>query len=95
MLSYRHWNGIKEDKVILQARTNNRTNSSDTVPNATLGHPGCLIPRTQDFVPWDNPDSTISFHTEDIVCRVKDVVFLPLLFLIGRPASSVINMAVF
>ena len=70
-----HWNGIKEDKVILQARTNNRTNSSDTAHNATLGHPGCLIPRTQDFVPWDNPDSIISFHAEDIVRRVKEDVF--------------------
>ena len=48
----------------------------------------------EDFIPWDNPDNIISFQVEDLARRLKDVLFLPILFLIGGPAN-VINMAVF
>ena len=77
-----------------QGKTYNRTNSSDSTANVTSGHPGCIILQFQDFVPWDNPDNIISFHVEELARRLKDVVFLPILFLIGGPAN-VINMAVF
>ena len=62
--------------------------------NTTAGHSGCIILQNQDFIPWDNPDNIISRETESIVRILKDVVFLPILFLIGGPAN-VINMAVF
>ena len=65
--------------------------SSTTSSHTTAG---CLTLQFQDFVPWDNPDNVISFQVEDLVRRLKDVVFLPILFLIGGPAN-VINMAVF
>ena len=65
--------------------------SSTTSPHTTAG---CLTLQFQDFVPWDNPDNVISFQVEDLVRRLKDVVFLPILFLTGGPAN-VINMAVF
>ena len=59
-----------------------------------MGHPGCIILQFHDFVPWDNPDNIVSFEVEDLIRRLKDVVSLPILFLIGGPAN-VINMAVF
>ena len=62
--------------------------------NATLGHPGCLILQFHEFIPWNNPDNILSFEVEDLVHKLKDLVFLPILFLIGGPAN-VINMAVF
>ena len=62
--------------------------------NATLGHPGCLNLQFHEFIPWNNPDNIISFEAEDLVNKLKDLVFLPILFLIGGPAN-VINMAVF
>ena len=64
------------------------------MPNTTSAARGCLILQFQDFVPWDNPDNIVSFEVEDLIRRLKDVVFLPILFLIGGPAN-VINMAVF
>ena len=88
-----HWNGTNEETPILQNMTN-RKNLSDPVSNTTSAHPECIILRFQDFIPWDNPDNIISFQVEDLVRRLKDVVFLPILFLIGGPAN-VINMAVF
>ena len=62
--------------------------------NATLGHPGCLNLQFHEFIPWNNPDNVISLEAEDLVNKLKDLVFLPILFLIGGPAN-VINMAVF
>ena len=62
--------------------------------NDTLGHPGCFTIKFSEFVPWDNPGNVISSEVEDLVHELKDVVFLPILFLIGGPAN-VINMAVF
>ena len=41
-----------------------------------------------------HPDNIVSFEVEDLIRRLKDVVSLPILFLIGGPAN-VINMAVF
>ena len=52
------------------------------------------IIKFSEFVPCDNPGNVISFEVEDLVHELKDVVFLPILFLIGGPAN-VINMAVF
>ncbi|KAL8625225.1 hypothetical protein ACOMHN_029983 [Nucella lapillus] len=54
----------------------------------------CLVLQFQEFIPWNNEDNIINFETEDLIRRLKDVVFLPILFLIGAPAN-VINMAVF
>ncbi|XP_076436150.1 uncharacterized protein LOC143275757 [Babylonia areolata] len=63
-------------------------------PNTSVTSSECLVLQFQDFVPWNNPDNLISFETEDLVRRLKDVVFLPILYGIGVPAN-VINMAVF
>ncbi|XP_076436155.1 uncharacterized protein LOC143275762 [Babylonia areolata] len=63
-------------------------------PNTSVTSSECFMLQFQDFVPWNNPDNLISFQTEDLIRRLKDVVFLPILFLIGVPAN-VINMAVF
>ena len=48
--------------------------------NTTSSHTtaGCLTLQFPDFVPWDNPDNVISFQVEDLVRRLKDVVFLPI-----------------
>ena len=86
-----HWNETKEEEDTSQDRTNNTTGQ---MSNATLGHPGCLNLQFHEFIPWNNPDSIISFEVEDLVHKLKDLVFLPILFLIGGPAN-VINMAVF
>ena len=94
MSSLPHWNGLNEDTHISQDMASNRTHSSELLSNTTSRHPGCLILQFQSFVPWDNPDNIVSFQVEDLVRRLKDVVFLPILFLIGGPAN-VINMAVF
>ena len=94
MSSLLRWNGTDEFPYLSQNRTNNRTNSPDFMSNTTAGHSGCIILQYQDFIPWDNPDNIISFQVEDLTRRLKDVVFLPILFLIGGPAN-VINMAVF
>ena len=88
------WNGTNDETHISQDMTHNRTNSSEPESNTSSTHPGCLILQFQSFVPWDNPDNIVSFQVEDLVRRLKDVVFLPILFLIGGPAN-VINMAVF
>ena len=70
--------------------TNNLTTSNDSDPPSH-----CLRLEAQsDFLPWDNPDNLVSAQTEDLVRRLRDVVVLPILFLIGGPAN-VINMAVF
>ena len=75
------------------------SSSSDptmSTTNATSVQPpaGCFVLRFQDFIPWDNSDNLVSFQAEGLVRQLKDVVFLPVLFLIGGPAN-VINMAVF
>ena len=88
------WNETDAVTLILQNSTDNRTNSSDLVYNTTSGHSGCISLQYQDFIPWDNPDNIISFQTEQLIRKLKDVVFLPILFLIGGPAN-VINIAVF
>ena len=85
------WNETKEEEDTSQDRTNNTTGQ---MSNATLGHPGCLILQFHEFIPWNNPDNILSFEAEDLVHMLKDLVFLPILFLIGGPAN-VINMAVF
>ena len=85
------WNETKEEEDTSQDRTNNTTGQ---MSNATLGHPGCLILQFHEFIPWNNPDNILSFEVEDLVHKLKDLVFLPILFLIGGPAN-VINMAVF
>ena len=85
------WNETKEEEDTSQDRTNNRTGQ---MSNATLGHPGCLNLQFHEFIPWNNPDNILSFEVEDLVHMLKDLVFLPILFLIGGPAN-VINMAVF
>ena len=88
------WNETDAVVLISQNRTDNRTNSPDLMSNTTAGHSGCISLQYQDFIPWDNPDNIISFQVEDLTRRLKDVFFLPILFLIGGPAN-VINMAVF
>ncbi|XP_076436137.1 uncharacterized protein LOC143275745 [Babylonia areolata] len=70
------------------------TSSSTHPSNTSVTSSECFVLQFQDFVPWNNPDNLISFETEDLIRRLKDVVFLPILFLIGVPAN-VINMAVF
>ena len=85
------WNETKEEEDTSQDRTNNTTGQ---MSNATLGHPGCLNLQFHEFIPWNNPDNILSFEVEDLVHKLKDLVFLPILFLIGGPAN-VINMAVF
>ncbi|KAL8598176.1 hypothetical protein ACOMHN_043247 [Nucella lapillus] len=73
---------------------NSTVNSSTFNFSTTKAPSQCLVLQFQDFVPWNNEDSIISFETEDLIRRLKDVVFLPILFVIGGPAN-VINMAVF
>ena len=94
MSSLLQWNVTNEETYISQNRTINSTNSSDTSSNTTSGRAGCITIQFQDFIPWDNPDNIISFETEQLIRKLKDVVFLPILFLIGGPAN-VINMVVF
>ena len=66
--------------------------SSSTAFN---GSSNCFVLRVRpDFLPWANPDNLISAEAEERVRRVRDVVVLPVLFLIGCPAN-VISMAVF
>ena len=89
-----HGNETSGENYISQDATNSSANSSGSMSNQTLGHPGCLVFKFKDFIPWNNPDNIISFQVEDVVRRLKDVFFLPILFLIGGPAN-VINMAVF
>ena len=57
---------------------------------------GCYVFNFEDmeFLPWDNPDNIVSAEVEEMTRRLKDTLFLPILFLIGGPAN-VINMAVF
>ncbi|XP_076462771.1 uncharacterized protein LOC143295092 [Babylonia areolata] len=71
-------------------------NITGTTLNTTgIAEPSqCVVLQFEDFVPWDNPDSLVSAHTEDLVRRMRDTIVLPLLYLIGGPAN-VINMAVF
>ena len=94
MSSVLYSNGTNAEPYISQEVTTSRTNSSYVMSNTTSTHPGCLILQFQAFVPWDNPDNIISSQVEDLVRRLKDLVILPILFLIGGPAN-VINMAVF
>ena len=69
----------------------NVTANTSTLAPSSL----CLALQFQsDFLPWDNPDNLVSARTESLVRRLKDVVVLPILFLLGGPAN-VINMAVF
>ena len=82
-----HWNETKEEEDTSQDRTGQMSNT-------TFGHPECLILQFHEFIPWNNPDNILSFEVEDLVHMLKDLVFLPILFLIGGPAN-VINMAVF
>ena len=94
MSSILYLNSTHVESYISQDVTTSRTSSSDPMSNTTSAHPGCLVLQFQSFVPWNNPDNVISFQVEDLVRRIKDVVFMPILFLIGGPAN-VINMAVF
>ena len=96
MSSLLPWNGAPEETHTSQDMTTCRTAPSDPVSiNASSSaHPGCINLQLLAFVPWNNPDNVISFQVEELVLRLKDVVFLPLLFLIGGPAN-VVNMAVF
>ena len=94
MSSSFYWNGTNRRANISQDTTSHSTNKSHPLPNTTSAARGCLILQFQDFVPWDNPDNIVSFEVEDLIRRLKDVVFLPILFLIGGPAN-VINMVVF
>ena len=57
---------------------------------------GCYLLNFEEmeFLPWDNLDNIVSAEVENIARRLKDGVFLPILFVIGAPAN-VINMAVF
>ena len=71
--------------------------SNVTSNGSSVTHPStdCLVLQLQlDFLPWDNPDNIVSAQTENLVRRVRDVVVLPILFIIGGPAN-VMNMAVF
>ena len=90
MSSFLQWNETSGTTDISQ----NQTDSPALTSNTTFGHEGCITIQFQDFVPWNNPDNIISFQTEQLIRKLKDVVFLPILFLIGGPAN-VINMAVF
>ena len=100
-----HWNGTSEETDCSQNRTSSETytlqygtrdedNPTDPMSNTTLGAPGCITIQFQEFLPWANPDNIVSSDVRDITRRLKDVFFLPILFLIGGPAN-VINMAVF
>ena len=95
MSSLLHLSGADETSLISQTLTDITTSAADLTSNTTLNQSQCgLVLRFPDFIPWDNPDNIISRETESIVRILKDVVFLPILFLIGGPAN-VINMAVF
>ena len=94
MSSLLWWDETNEETTTTDDRTSNTTDPSASMFNTTMGHPECLVLRFQGFIPWDNPDNIISSQAESIVRKLKDVVFLPILFLIGGPAN-VINMAVF
>ena len=78
---------------------NHTTTANPTTSNDSSGvsesSSRCLqLQFQEDFLPWDNPDNLVSAQTEDLVRRLRDVVVLPVLFLIGGPANLV-NMAVF
>jgi hypothetical protein len=45
-------------------------------------------------VPWNNPHSLISFQTERLIGRIKAVVLLPMLYIIGL-AGNILNAMVF
>ena len=95
MSSLLHLSGTDETSLTSQTLTDITTSAADLTSNTTLNQSQCgLVLRFPDFIPWDNPDNIISRETESIVRILKDVFFLPILFLIGGPAN-VINMAVF
>ena len=95
MSSLLHLSGTDETSLISQTLTDVTTSAADLTSNTTLNQSQCgLVLRFPDFIPWDNPDNIISRETESIVRKLKDVMFLPIMFLIGGPAN-VINMAVF
>ena len=95
------WNRTSEllAAVITASSTHNVTTSSVLQQNVTVNRSapeGCSVLRLEEmeFLPWDNPDNVVSAEVEDIARRLKTLIFLPILFLIGCPAN-VINMAVF
>ena len=69
----------------------NVTNVTEVVTNITSD---CAVAETQGVPAAFHPDSVVSAQAEDLVRRWKDLVFLPVLVLIGGPAN-LINMAVF
>ena len=87
-------NGTSNETYTLQYGTRDEDNPTDPMSNTTVGAPGCITIQFQEFLPWFNPDNIVSSDVRDITRRLKDVLFLPILFLIGGPAN-VINMAVF
>ena len=96
---------IKWNRTSEPLATDNTTSSalhfasSSIIQNVTgnVSAPeGCYVFNFEemDFLPWDNPDNIVSAEVEEMTLRLKDTLFLPILFLIGGPAN-VINMAVF
>lgn len=55
---------------------------------------GCLVLQFSDYLPWDNPKSYISLHTELISYRIKVGLLMPICFFFGAPAN-IINMMAF
>ena len=77
--------------------------SEATVTQAEMASPwtavpddvnNCVILDMNVTIPWNNPENLISRETEFLFDRIKFIVLIPVLFLIGFPANC-INMAVF
>ena len=67
----------------------------DNINRSLTGLPDdCVILGVNATVPWDNPRNLISQETEHLIDRLKVVVFVPILYLVGTPANLV-NMVVF
>ena len=92
------WSRNSELTVVDNTTEHNVTSSSimrNVTGNVSVPE-GCYVFNFEDmeFLPWDNPDNIVSAEVEEMTRRLKDTLFLPILFLIGGPAN-VINMAVF
>ena len=54
----------------------------------------CVVLELGDFVPWDNEDNVASLKMVEQAEFAKDLIFLPVTFIVGFPAN-ILNMAIF
>lgn len=74
--------------------------TSMTVENSTNSMlrltppPGCIILQYLGYVPWDNPQDSVSLQLRNMFGNYVNGLILPVLFLISTPTNC-LNMAVF